>query len=265
MSKQGLAIALSVARKAKKKMAKGGRISQQDVDASNSDQAKNMAIAEAAKSNQGRMTQQDVDSAKAKLGYAKGGLVDRIKKYGDEKVLKEQESGSFARDGEQGVHQESYSKGDSYRGQSGMSEAGNAYRNSKYYDPKRKTYGHVMAEHKSKLDELKKMAKPKIEGLAHGGEVDEDMANMLSSDGIVKGVMKKKLMMAQGGQVPEELDYLKEDRSYPDPDGYELDMLDPDSDEMFPDVSMEPSEEAQMKKKKVLDMIFSNMGKDSKY
>lgn len=133
--------------------------------------------------NEGKPMKQSLAIAYAmkRKGKAKGGEVKK-KDKDFEKKHKEHQS-RFPSEHAKGVHAESYNHPES------TSQAGETYRSAKYYDPKRKAYGHVMAEHKSKLDELKKI-KPKLKGLAEGGTVEDAQESM-----------RKAFKYADGGEV----------------------------------------------------------------
>lgn len=117
----------------------------------------------------------------------------------------------------------------------------------------------------------------KAKKMAKGGKVMSSDMHMspISSDEGVKAIMKKRMMMAQGGQLPEDMDYLALNDSYPDPEDREFDMLDPNQpDLMFDGGEVEEVEqdsdtgmmsEMKMKRKKMLDSIFASMSKDDDY
>lgn len=86
-------------------------------------------------------------------------------------------------------------------------------------------------------------------------------AQMLAKGGMVNKIMMKRKNMAQGGQVPSKLDYLDEDQSYPDPDLYEFDSLDPHQPDYMAEGGM-VEEDPKMKRKKMMHNIFSSMNDD---
>lgn len=82
---------------------------------------------------------------------------------------------------------------------------------------------------------------------AHGGMMHGPKA-------IAMGIRQKK--MAQGGYLPEDMNYLAENDSYPDVDNMETDMLDKES--------MSP-ENQKAKKRERLAMIMKHMGANQDY
>lgn len=96
---------------------------------------------------------------------------------------------------------------------------------------------------------VKRMGKKMAAGGAVQGseEKRKQIANgfkgVFAKGGIVKGIRAK---MAQGGQIPEELDYLDLNESYPDPDLVEFDTNDPHQPDLMADGGMVEDDDIPM-------------------
>ena len=104
-------------------------------------------------------------------------------------------------------------------------------------------------EHLPEPAEAKRHVEPMKEDLPehmgkkpHMGHVmHENPMLHASKEGPLQGMLDKikaKHMMAQGGEIEPELDYLDEDQSYPDPEHKEFDMLDPHEAKMMAEGGM---------------------------